>query len=159
MKARLIKILTYLICKLSNKNKHYWDMDRVCDNHGYSVNDYKPIDFDMTMSCPPGFEFNKSYTWEDFNKIIERDMKKEKVDYTENKIPNYYIGKTYGYEARKVCEDFDLSYNVGNTVAYLLRCGKKYEEGMKDLDKHIEDIVKAKNHLDFELERLKNLKK
>ena len=66
MKTRLIKMLTYLICKLSNKNKHYWDMDRVCSNHGYSVNDYKPIDFDMTMSCPPGFEFNKAYTFEDF---------------------------------------------------------------------------------------------
>tara|TARA_R100000329_G_scaffold130467_1_gene109606 strand:- start:347 stop:796 length:450 start_codon:yes stop_codon:yes gene_type:complete len=149
-----------LICKLTGKNKHYWDMDRVCSNYGYSVTNYKkPIDFEVTMSCPPGFEFNKSYTFEEFNKINKEQMKKEKVDYSEKKIPNYYIGKTYGYEARKVCEDFDLSYNVGNSVAYLLRCGKKYEQGMEDIDKHIEDIVKAKNHLDFELDRLNNLKK
>lgn len=133
-------------------------MDRVCSNYGYSVN-YPKLDF-TTMSCPPGFEFNKSYTFEEFNEINRKEMEKEKkYDYTEKKIPNYYIGKTYGYEARKVCEDFDLSYNVGSTVTYLLRCGKKYEEGMENIDKHIEDIVKAKNHLDFELERLNNLKK
>ena len=28
-----------------------------------------------------------------------------------NKIPKYYIGKTYKIEARKVVEDFDLTYN------------------------------------------------
>ena len=36
------------------------------------------------------------------------------------KIPNYYIGKVYGYEARKIIEDYNLSYNVGNAVTYLL---------------------------------------
>ena len=34
-------------------------------------------------------------------------------DLKTNPIPNYYIGNTYGYEARKVVEDWDLSYNVG----------------------------------------------
>lgn len=70
-------------------------------------------------------------------------------------IPNYYIGKN-GYEARKVISNFDLSYNVGTATTYLLRCGKKKEEGMSDVDKHIEDIEKAINHLNFELEILKD---
>ena len=69
-------------------------------------------------------------------------------------IPNYYIGKN-GYEAREVVSGFELSYNVGTAVTYLLRAGKKKEEGMSDNDKHIEDIEKAMNHLRFELEQLK----
>jgi len=76
-----------------------------------------------------------------------------------NKIPNYYIGKHYKYEARKVIADWELSYNVGNSVTYLLRCGKKTEAGMNNLDKHIEDIKKAIHHLEFELEELEKKKK
>ena len=79
---------------------------------------------------------------------------KVQPDYKEDKIPNYYIGKN-GYEARKVVDNFDLSYNVGTCVTYLLRCGKKTEEGMDIRDKHIEDIQKGINHLLFEIERLK----
>jgi hypothetical protein len=70
-------------------------------------------------------------------------------------VPDYYIGSN-GYEARKVISGFDLSYNVGTAVTYLLRAGKKKEQGMSDNDKHIEDIEKAMNHLRFELEKLKN---
>jgi hypothetical protein len=61
-------------------------------------------------------------------------------------IPSYYIGRN-GYEARKVVANFDLSYNIGTATTYLLRCGKKKENGMSDKDKHIEDINKAINHL------------
>ena len=74
----------------------------------------------------------------------------------ERNIPDYYIGKHYKYEARKVCEDWDLSYNVGTATTYLLRCGKKSEEGMTNKDKHIEDLKKAINHLKFEIEKLEN---
>jgi len=72
----------------------------------------------------------------------------------DKRIPSYYRGKN-GYEARKVVDNFDLSYNVGTCVTYLLRCGKKTEEGMDIRDKHIEDIQKGVNHLLFEIERLK----
>jgi len=75
-----------------------------------------------------------------------------------NKIPNYYIGKYYKYEARKVIADWELSYNVGNSVTYLLRCGKKTENGMSNIDKHIEDVKKAIHHLEFELEELQKKK-
>jgi len=74
----------------------------------------------------------------------------------ERNIPNYYIGSVYGYEARKVVEDWNLSYNVGTAVTYLLRAGKKHEQGMSDNDKHIEDLNKAINHLKFEIEKLDN---
>ena len=69
-------------------------------------------------------------------------------------IPNYYIGSTYKYEARKVVEDWNLSYNTGTAVSYLLRAGKKREEGMSNNEKHIQDIQKAINHLKFEIDKL-----
>ena len=69
-------------------------------------------------------------------------------------IPSYYIGKTHKYEARKVIEDFQAdNYNIGTAITYLLRAGKK--EG----NPIIQDIQKAINHLNFELDRLYNEKK
>lgn len=73
----------------------------------------------------------------------------ELKDLANNPIPNYYVGNTYGYEARKVVEDWDLSYNVGVAVSYLLRCNYKH-------DSPFEDIQKAINHLQFELDKLNN---
>lgn len=81
-------------------------------------------------------------------------LTKEELNYKDNKIPNYYIGNN-GYEARKVVSGFDLSYNVGTATTYLLRAGKKKEKGMTDNNKHIEDLQKAINHLEFEIDRLR----
>jgi hypothetical protein len=66
---------------------------------------------------------------------------------TDKKIPEYYIGKKYGYEARKIVEDYELSYNLGTAVSYLLRADRKH-------DTPINDIRKAINHLHFELDKL-----
>ena len=39
-------------------------------------------------------------------------------------IPNYYVGKKYKIEARKVVEDFQGdNYNLGVAISYLLRAG------------------------------------
>tara|TARA_R110000824_G_scaffold72590_3_gene185157 strand:+ start:826 stop:1185 length:360 start_codon:yes stop_codon:yes gene_type:complete len=65
----------------------------------------------------------------------------------DNRIPDYYIGNN-GYEARKVVDGFDLSYNVGTAVTYLLRAERKH-------DTPIDCIQKAINHLEFELDKLK----
>jgi hypothetical protein len=65
-----------------------------------------------------------------------------------NRIPSYYIGSRYKIEARKVIEDFDLSYNIGTEFNYLLRADRKH-------DSPIECIQKAINHLEFELDKLK----
>ena len=66
----------------------------------------------------------------------------------DNRIPIYYIGKRYKIEARKVIEDFELSYNLGTAVTYLLRADRKHKSP-------IECIQKAINHLEFELDKLK----
>tara|TARA_R100001530_G_scaffold66264_2_gene47410 strand:+ start:2710 stop:3000 length:291 start_codon:yes stop_codon:yes gene_type:complete len=73
------------------------------------------------------------------------------IDYSKEKTPSYYVGKTYGYEARKVVEDFNLSYNVGTSVTYLLRADNKHNNP-------IDCIQKAINHLEFELDKIKNEK-
>ena len=45
------------------------------------------------------------------------------IDYKTTTEPSYYSGTKYGYSARKVVEDFNLSYNVGTACSYLLRAG------------------------------------
>jgi len=70
------------------------------------------------------------------------------IDYKETTEPSYYSGTKYGYSARKVVEDFELSYNVGTAVSYLLRAGKKEGNPAE------QDIQKAINHLHFELDKL-----
>jgi len=69
-----------------------------------------------------------------------------------NKIPDYYIGKNYKYEARKVISDWELNWNVGNAVTYLLRANFKHNSPK-------ECIKKAIHHLEFELEELDQQKK
>ena len=65
------------------------------------------------------------------------------------KIPDYYIGKVYGYEARKIVEDFQPeNYNISTAITYLLRAGKKEGNPIE------QDIRKAINHLHFELDRI-----
>ena len=71
-------------------------------------------------------------------------IEKEKMT---KKIPDYYIGKYHKYEARKVIEDFDLSYNLGTATSYILRCSRKH-------DSPADCIRKAIAHLEFELDKL-----
>jgi hypothetical protein len=65
----------------------------------------------------------------------------------EKDIPSYYKGRN-GYMAKDVVSNFDLSYNIGTAVTYLLRAKNKHQDG------GVEDIRKAINHLHFELERI-----
>ena len=66
----------------------------------------------------------------------------------DERIPPYYIGKKYKYEARKVVEDFDLTYNIGTAVTYLLRAYRKHNTP-------VDCIKKAIAHLEFELYKIK----
>tara|TARA_R110002073_G_scaffold278414_2_gene442220 strand:+ start:985 stop:1248 length:264 start_codon:yes stop_codon:yes gene_type:complete len=72
----------------------------------------------------------------------------KKEDYKKNPEPSYYSGTKYGYSARKVVEDFELGYNTGVAVSYLLRAGKKEGNPAE------QDIQKAINHLHFEIDKL-----
>lgn len=59
--------------------------------------------------------------------------------------PDHYVGGRK-YEPRKVIEDWDLDYYLGNAVKYISRAGRK--------NSTIEDLQKAQKYLDFEIEKL-----
>lgn len=61
--------------------------------------------------------------------------------------PDYYGGDSK-YEATKVINHYNLNFNLGNVVKYILRAGKKHR------DTKLEDLKKAKNYIDFEITRL-----
>jgi hypothetical protein len=114
-------------------SKYYYEEDRngwVYTTTGDTFAEVENENIEVEMSVPEGYEFNTSY-------YIEED-----------RIPEYYKGKD-GYMARKVVENFDLNYNIGTAVTYLLRAQRKHETP-------IECIKKAIDHLNFELEKTEN---
>jgi hypothetical protein len=68
----------------------------------------------------------------------------------DNRVPDYYKGKE-GYEARKVCDNFDLTYHLATATTYILRAYRKH-------DTPVECLTKAIAHLEFELEKIKREK-
>jgi hypothetical protein len=76
--------------------------------------------------------------------IDEDKPKKEMVDH-----PKHYGGKDNPYEAIKVIEAWDLGFNLGNTLKYISRAGKK--------DNIIQDLEKALFYLDREIQNRKKL--
>lgn len=60
--------------------------------------------------------------------------------------PQHYGGKDNPYEAIKVIEAWELGFNLGNTVKYIARAGKK--ETARKLD----DLRKAAWYLQREIE-------
>lgn len=58
---------------------------------------------------------------------------------------HYNSGKI---EVYKFINDKNLNFNRGNAVKYLCRAG------LKDSQKEIEDLQKAKQYIDFEIERI-----
>ncbi len=61
--------------------------------------------------------------------------------------PSHYGGKDNPYEAIKVIEAWDLGFNLGNTVKYISRAGKK--------DALVQELEKARWYLDREIANVK----
>jgi len=68
------------------------------------------------------------------------------------KVPEYYKGKHLGYLAKDIVWDYDLSYNIGTAVSYLLRSDRKHNTP-------IECLQKAIHHIEFEIKQLENVHK
>jgi hypothetical protein len=73
-------------------------------------------------------------------------MSKEELGLRDERVPEYYVGKN-GYEARKVCDNFDLPYHLATATTYILRSYRKH-------DTPTECLKKAIAHLEFELEKI-----
>jgi hypothetical protein len=74
-------------------------------------------------------------------------LTKEELGLWDKRVPSYYKGKN-GYEARKVCDNFDLPYHLATATTYILRAYHKH-------DTPIDCLTKAIAHLEFELEKIK----
>ena len=72
-------------------------------------------------------------------------------NYKKTPQPDYYKGKVFGYTAKDIVDDFELSSWTAQAVQYILRAGKK------DKSSTMQDIQKAINVLHFELDRLYKL--
>jgi hypothetical protein len=66
--------------------------------------------------------------------------------------PSHYGGAENPYEAIKVINAWGLNFELGNTVKYISRAGKK------DPSKKIEDLEKAMWYLNYEINKLKREK-
>lgn len=60
--------------------------------------------------------------------------------------PAHYGGAGNPYEAIKVIEAWGLGFNLGNTVKYISRAGKKGDA--------LEDLKKARWYLDHEIQNM-----
>jgi hypothetical protein len=79
-----------------------------------------------------------------YSPSIYAGIKKEQVNH-----PSHYGGKDNVYEAIKVIHAWDLGFDLGNTVKYISRAGKK------DANKEIEDLEKAEFYLKARINVLK----
>jgi hypothetical protein len=71
-------------------------------------------------------------------------------EYNSNVIhPTHYGGKDNPYEAIKVIEAWGVGFNLGNTLKYISRAGKK--------DNIIQDLEKALFYLDREIQNRKKI--
>ena len=57
--------------------------------------------------------------------------------------PNYY--KSSDFDVIDVANHFELNFSLGNVLKYIVRAGKKNPE------RHIEDLQKAKEYLEREI--------
>lgn len=77
-------------------------------------------------------------------------LSKQELGLKDNRVPDYYRGKN-GYEARKVCDNFELSYHLATATTYILRAYRKHETP-------VDCLKKAIAHLQFELEKIDDQK-
>lgn len=59
--------------------------------------------------------------------------------------PAHYGGADNPYEAVKIIEALNLGFNLGNTLKYMIRAGKKRKST------RLEDLAKARWYLDREI--------
>jgi hypothetical protein len=114
----------------TKRNKNDWDSDywlREQYNRNRGYKDQIPTQEDI-------IEYNRKKNRE--NEMVEH--------------PNHYGGEENPYEAIKVIEEWNLGFNLGNTIKYISRAGKK--------NNTIEDLEKAEWYIKREINNLKKVK-
>ena len=89
-----------------------------------------------------GTDFNDGYDYG----ILRAITLVEKLDDNTNKTPQHYQGTIQPID---LINAQDLNFNLGNVVKYVCRAGKKKGENV------LSDLEKAKNYINYEIERIK----
>lgn len=125
------------------------------DDCKYSYGQQKSLEF---VEEPVPSEDDKE--WDDINKCLETTNDKcninkqdnESIDLKDIFVPRGFDNVTThytcaaGYDAIKVIEDFNLNFNIGNAVKYLLRYTHK-----GTIEDSINDLKKAINYISREI--------
>ena len=117
--------------KKKEKSSHFYQLDRNMDNAKQS----------NTANINPKMFLSK----EDLTDQYGGKTRSGGIE-SDHRVPEYYKGKE-GYEARKVCDNFDLTYHLATATTYILRAYRKH-------DTPVDCITKAIAHLEFELEKI-----
>lgn len=86
----------------------------------------------------------------DFVKLEDREIvQNDRVEH-----PSHYtwLKDLCGIEVIDITRH--LNFNLGNVIKYVLRSGRKAEQGISVDDKAVEDLKKARFYLDDEIKRL-----
>tara|TARA_R110002020_G_scaffold147983_3_gene323694 strand:+ start:177 stop:449 length:273 start_codon:yes stop_codon:yes gene_type:complete len=78
--------------------------------------------------------------------MTKKEENRIELEVEDKRVPHYYRGKN-GYEARKVCDNFELPYHLATATTYILRSYHKHTTP-------IQCLRKAIAHLEFELEKI-----
>lgn len=85
-----------------------------------------------------------------FVKLVDREfVQNDRVEH-----PSHYtwLKDLCGIEVIDITRH--LNFNLGNVIKYVLRSGRKAEQGISVDDKAVEDLKKARFYLDDEIKRL-----
>lgn len=85
-----------------------------------------------------------------FVKLVDREfVQNDRVEH-----PSHYtwLKDLCGIEVIDITRH--LNFNLGNVIKYVLRSGRKAEQGISVGDKAVEDLKKARFYLDDEIKRL-----
>lgn len=78
-------------------------------------------------------------------RIVKEETTEKKKSFDPVSHPSHYT-EGRQYEPRKVIDDWGLSFYLGNVVKYISRAGRK--------NNAIEDLKKARQYLDWEIEKM-----
>ena len=67
------------------------------------------------------------------------------------KIPEHYKGR---YEPKDYIRDHGLNFNLGCVIKYITRAGRKVLNGHTPETAKLEDLKKARDYINFEIEHL-----
>lgn len=114
-------------------NTCWYYADGKCTNHDIWIYGHKIVDPNLSSCC----------LWR------EKDERIEEPTFDAVSRPSHYT-EGRKYEPKDVIRDWGLNFNLGNTVKYVARAGRK--------DEILVDLRKARQYLDFEIEYLEKNK-